>query len=192
MAAPAVVKRRRHAAPRGLAAVLLVTLAVAGAATAFVGARPAAARPSPLIRGAVAKREVALVPLTDEANSGVKVEVNKFDAGSKVMVQSAMLPLGLLITQNENAFVVEDIRGGGAVALGEADVKVGDIVHAVSGESNGVKGMLPVSAFKSIDDLTEALMSNADGKAFVVIERNEEAASGGSPISWMFDVGRQF
>lgn len=115
---------------------------------------------------------------------------------SELLVLTANMPLGLRITmvdagaQLGETFVVEQVMPGGAVMLGEVDIRMGDVIHAVTTTVNGRKGALEThEACQSADDLSQAIMGNDDGEVTLVIERPQE---GGTGLEWMQQVASMF
>merc|ERR1712183_980860 len=106
--------------------------------------------------------------------------------GSKFDVLTANLPLGLQIEQPEEdatVFIVGAIAPGGAVSLGEVDIKVGDMIRAITTENDGQRGVVETSILKNADELNEAIYRNEDGQVTLVVERPGELSLGG--MSWM-------
>lgn len=112
---------------------------------------------------------------------------------SAFTVVDASLPLGLLIEQRETdeLFVVEDIRAGGSVAMGQVDIKVGDIVHALTTSDGDRKILVETKTLKDADGLVDAIVGNDDGLITLVVER-AAPTSGLGGLGFLEEVARMF
>mmetsp|Transcript_102557 Transcript_102557/g.257003 ORF Transcript_102557/g.257003 Transcript_102557/m.257003 type:complete len:197 (+) Transcript_102557:44-634(+) len=186
--------RGRRSASLGLAALTaLVGASCLTASSLFVQSRSA----GPLSRRGVAMRATKKVQLKLGQGTVSNLEVSpRAGEGSQIKVVSANMPLGLKITMIDggatvgNTFVVEQVMPGGAVSLGEADIRAGDVIHGVTTTVNGQKGALEThAACSTVDELSQAIMGNDDGEVTLVIER---PGSGGSGLEWMQEVAGMF
>mmetsp|Transcript_30669 Transcript_30669/g.60183 ORF Transcript_30669/g.60183 Transcript_30669/m.60183 type:complete len:203 (+) Transcript_30669:40-648(+) len=127
---------------------------------------------------------------TTSSTKGVRLELSPLMKESEFNVVSTELPLGVELVKNGPTYIVEEILPGGPGYMGSADMREQDLIRAVVLEANGRKGVVETKAFKTADELNDALMMTSDGKITMVIERKSTAGLGG--IGWMMDVANKF
>eukprot|EP00437_Effrenium_voratum_P021500 CAMPEP_0181448226 /NCGR_PEP_ID=MMETSP1110-20121109/27030_1 /TAXON_ID=174948 /ORGANISM="Symbiodinium sp., Strain CCMP421" /LENGTH=190 /DNA_ID=CAMNT_0023572367 /DNA_START=21 /DNA_END=593 /DNA_ORIENTATION=+ len=107
---------------------------------------------------------------------------------SKVEEVGGDMPLGIRITQRESdgAFEITEIISGGAAAVGTLDVQEGNIIHAVSCEVGGRKDVTTAKEVNTVDQITQAILSNSDEVVMMLVEKPDEGAAGS--ISFLTNV----
>mmetsp|Transcript_42151 Transcript_42151/g.78374 ORF Transcript_42151/g.78374 Transcript_42151/m.78374 type:complete len:188 (-) Transcript_42151:273-836(-) len=106
---------------------------------------------------------------------------------SKAVEVGGEMPLGVRFEQrSDGAFIITEIISGGAASVGELDVQVGNIIHAVSCTVGGKKAVTTADEVDSIDQMTQAILSNSDERVQMLVEKPDEGAVGA--VSFLTDV----
>ncbi|CAE7222733.1 unnamed protein product [Symbiodinium sp. CCMP2592] len=113
------------------------------------------------------------------------------DVASKAVEVGGEMPLGVRFERREDgAFVITEIISGGSASVGELDVQVGNIIHAVSCSVGGKKEITSAFEVDTIDKMSQAILSNEDEQVKMLVEKPDEGAAGS--ISFLTDVATKF
>eukprot|EP00435_Cladocopium_sp_Y103_P030026 s2068_g7.t1 len=80
------------------------------------------------------------------------------------------MPLGIRFSmRDDGAFEITEIISGGSASAGTLEVQVGNIIHAVSCEIGGRKDVTTASEVDSVEQMTQAILSNSDEVVMMVL-----------------------
>ena len=82
--------------------------------------------------------------------------------------------------------MITEIISGGSASVGELDVQVGNIIHAVSCSVGGKKQITTAFEVDTIDQMSQAICSNDDERVLMLVEKPDEGAAGA--VSFLTDV----
>mmetsp|Transcript_86091 Transcript_86091/g.175661 ORF Transcript_86091/g.175661 Transcript_86091/m.175661 type:complete len:177 (+) Transcript_86091:93-623(+) len=101
------------------------------------------------------------------------------------------MPLGIRFSmRDDGAFEITEIISGGSASAGTLEVQVGNIIHAVSCEVGGRKDVTTASEVDSVEQMTQAILSNSDEVVMMLVEKPDEGAAGS--ISFLTNVAKGF
>lgn len=180
-----------------LAAVAVAASALADLRTLFVqplsggaGRRVAVSRAAAPTAKSITKIAVALNSFEGSPTQPLTIS-KKFGDEGKVAMAQTTLPLGLSIVKDESldAWIIEDVLPGGSASQGLFEVQPGNVLHGITVMDGDKKMVLQVGNLETVDQLTEAILSNNDGEISLVLEA-EGGGAGDSPFGWMEGVTR--
>mmetsp|Transcript_86208 Transcript_86208/g.136946 ORF Transcript_86208/g.136946 Transcript_86208/m.136946 type:complete len:177 (+) Transcript_86208:102-632(+) len=101
------------------------------------------------------------------------------------------MPLGIRFSmRDDGAFEITEIISGGSASAGTLEVQVGNIIHAVSCEVGGRKDVTTAEEVDSVEQMTQAILSNSDEVVMMLVEKPDEGAAGS--ISFLTNVAKGF
>ncbi|CAK9080313.1 unnamed protein product [Durusdinium trenchii] len=101
------------------------------------------------------------------------------------------MPLGIRFTLTDDGhFEISEIISGGSASNGALEVEVGNIIHAVSCEVDGQKDVAIASQMTTVDQMTQAILSNSDEIVMMLVEKPDPGAAGS--ISFLTNVATKF
>eukprot|EP00913_Durusdinium_trenchii_P026161 g24542.t1 len=91
---------------------------------------------------------------------------------------------------DDGHFEISEIISGGSASNGALEVEVGNIIHAVSCEVDGQKDVAIASQMTTVDQMTQAILSNSDEIVMMLVEKPDPGAAGS--ISFLTNVATKF